>query len=754
MADSRTSADFGAVDTPAGARPVFQYSFGVFSVDLRTRKLRRGSDVIPLPVRAFDTLALLVAHPGRPIEKNEIIAAVWRDVAVTDDSLIHAISVLRRALGDDPAHPSLIETLPRLGYRFLGTVEQETEPLAAAATPIPNAFEPKPAVKLAPAWMRAEQRPAIVFGLVVLGIVGLAFWLSNVAGGLRTLGVRSSDPMVQLDQTAPAGTIIVSGGVVSPTGDRLTFVALDEKTGETALWARELRSSALVKLPGTARASHPFWSPDGRFIAFFANGKLSAVGLSGESARTIAVIGSTPAGGNWGANGLILFADWTSGIYAVPARGGPVTALTQFDQSGLDFAHAWPQFLPDGRHFMYQLVSTDPARAGVYLGTVGSPDRARLLDVPSPAVYVPPGYLLYVRHDMLMAQGFDASQMKLDGRAVVLARGVPIGSWQNADVISASREVLAFREGNARQRLRITDRSGLEQRSIDVPSHLVDLRVSPDERRLLATSSTTHPPELWIVDLSLRQHTVLEPDAMAPVWAPDGARVAFTARGGRDLFIRRTAEPNVGPVVSDHIVKVLNDWSPNGREIVYSQLDPATKLDLWVWSLSGRPRPLLNSRFNETQARLSPNGRWMAYVSDESGTPEVYVRRYPQLTDVRRISVGGGAQPQWRRDQSELFYLAPDNALIAVPIAGTEANSFGVPQRLFRTSITGHALDPRDSYVAMADGQSFLFEGPLEMSQAPRISVVVNWATGLVPAASRRAATTWWSDDTRMASVR
>jgi dipeptidyl aminopeptidase/acylaminoacyl peptidase len=641
----------------------------------------------------------------------------------------------------------------------LGSVEQETEPPAAgqdapaATNPVSHALVPGPAVKPWLAWMHADHREAIVSGLVVLGIVALAFWLSNAARGWRTPGIRYSDPMVQLDQTAPAGTIIVSGGVVSPTGDHLTFVALDERTGETALWARGLRSSALVKLPDTARASHPFWSPDGRFIAFFADGKLSAVGLSGESAHTIAAIGSTPAGGDWGANDLILFADWTSGIHAVPARGGPVTALTQIDRSAPDFAHAWPQFLPDGRHFVYQLVSMDPARAGVYLGSVGSPDRARLLDGPSPAVYAPPGYLLYVRHDMLMAEGFDASRLKLDGRSVVLARGVPIVSWQNADVISASREVLAFREGNARQRLRITDRSGLERRSIDVPSHLVDLRVSPDQRQLLATSSSTHPPELWIVDLALRQHTVLESDAIAPVWAPDGARVAFTARGGLDLFIRRTAEPNIGPVVSDHTLKVLNDWSPDGREIIYSQLDPATKLDLWVWSLSGRPRPLLNSRFNETQARISPDGRWMAYVSDESGTLEVYVRRYPQLTDVRRISFGGAAQPQWRRDQSELFYLAPDNTLTAVPITGTEAMSFGVPQRLFRTSIMGHASDLRDSYVAMADGQSFLFEGPLEMSHAPRISVVVNWTAGLIPGASRRVATTLGSDDSRIASA-
>jgi hypothetical protein len=414
--------------------------------------------------------------------------------------------------------------------------------------------------------------------------------------------------------------------------------------------------------------------------------------------------------------------------------------------------HAWPQLLPDGRHFLYQIVSIDPSRAGVYIGAVGSQQSVRLLDVASPAVYASPGYLLYIRHDMLMAEGFDASRLTLDGRTVVLARGVSIMSWQNADVVSASRDVIAFRESNARQRLRVVDRAGEEQQAFDAPTRLMDIRLSPDGKQLIGMSSIAEPPELWSMDLTSRQHTRLAPDAISPVWAPDGARLGFTARGGLDLYIRQATGANVGPIISDRFVKVLNDWTPDGRELVFSQLDPETKLDLWSWSPTRGPTPLLQSRHNEMQARISPDGRWIAYVSDDSGTPEVHVARYPQLTGMRRLSISGGAQPQWRRDQSELFYLSPDNALMVVPI--TVGMSFGTPRRLFRTTITGHAADVRDSYVIAADGQSFVFEGPPETSQTSHISVVLNWTAALLPPAAQKFGMSRWFADLRLTSTR
>jgi hypothetical protein len=231
--------------------------------------------------------------------------------------------------------------------------------------------------------------------------------------------------------------------------------------------------------------------------------------------------------------------------------------------------------------------------------------------------------------------------------------------------------------------------------------------------------------------------------------------MAFTARGGFDLYVRSLSEAAPAPIVSDGYVKVLNDWSPDGKEIIYSQLDQETKLDLWSVPLSGGPpRPLLKTRFNETQARISPDGRWMAYMSDKSGAPEVYVQSYPPSGDARKVSVAGGSQPQWRRDRSQLFYLSPDNSVMEVATRPEGAISFGTPKRLFRTPIAGSPSDVRDSYAAMGDGQSFVLEGPPDVEHTARISVMVNWTAGLTPELRRSPTTDRWRRAlTRLAGV-
>jgi DNA-binding winged helix-turn-helix (wHTH) protein/Tol biopolymer transport system component len=727
----------------ASVSSISGYSFGAFSIDLRARKLQKGATFVPLPARAFDTLAYLIAHRGRTVDKNEIVGAAWRDVAVTDDSLTHAVSVLRRALGDDPHHPSLIETVPRIGYRFVGAVQPIGEPVNATldfAGTDSVATEQSSDVGTA----RARAHPfrsiplAVGAGLVLTAVAATSSWIASTLTRSSFADVHEPAAIIRLHQLPPMGTTILSGGSVSPSGTDLAFVARDDATGQTALWVRALRSSEAERLPGTEGASKPFWSPDGRSIAFFANDTLSVVGRSGEGQRTIARVGSTAAGGSWGSDNIILFADWTTGVNAVAAAGGRVRSVTQVNHEAFDFAHAWPRFLPDGRHFLYQLISLDPSRSGVYAGSVDSPRTVRVLDVTSPAAYAPPGFVLYVRHDMLMAEGFDATHLTLDGPSVVLARGVSVPPWQEADVISGSRDVLAFREGEVNQRLHVVDRAGKELDTVDAPSSLVNLRLSPNQRQLMATSAPTDAGPLWIIDLERRQFTRIASEAIAPVWAPDGEQVAFTARGGFDLYVGRKGDPPGTPLVSDSFAKVLNDWSSNAREIVYSQIDPSTKLDLWqLPSTGGAARPLLKTPFNESQGRISPDGRWIAYLSDQSGRPEIYVRRYPEMTDPRRVSVGGGAQAQWRRDQSELFYLTPDNALMAVAVNVSDGISFGPPRRLFQTSLGFSPSDTRDSYAVTANGESFLLPGPIGASQTSRISVMINWTAGLTPSASQ-----------------
>jgi dipeptidyl aminopeptidase/acylaminoacyl peptidase len=339
----------------------------------------------------------------------------------------------------------------------------------------------------------------------------------------------------------------------------------------------------------------------------------------------------------------------------------------------------------------------------------------RLLDEAAAAMYVPPGFLLYAQRGMLMAEPFDAVQLRLGGRAVLLSRNLTAPSLLEGNVISASRDTLAFRTGSDKQQLTWVDRAGVSQGSLAVPTSMFNFRVSPDGQYLLAASSLTDSTGVWRVDLARRHSTQLADDGIAPLWSPDGRRVAFTSRAGLDLHVQAEgSDVRLEPLVSDQSVKVLNDWSARSQTIIYTRNDAATKLDLWHLPVAGgRPRPLLNSTFNEAQARISPDGRWLAYVTDSTGTQEVYVRRYPELDAPRQVSAGGGGQPQWRPDQRELFYLSPD--------------------RSFRTSIAEGPSAARDSYAAMPDGRSFLIDARRDSSTEP-ITVMLDWAAGLTSA--------------------
>jgi DNA-binding winged helix-turn-helix (wHTH) protein/Tol biopolymer transport system component len=714
-------------DSSAAARPG-AVRFGPFTLEPAARRLWQGQERIPLPSRAIDALAYLITHRDRVVEKDEIIAAVWHDVAVTDDSLIHAVSVVRRALGDDPAHAAFVETVPRRGYRFVGEVEFLDQPVGAHRTDALEAAMPHPAPYAAVAsnrwWRRTAARLALA-AVVLAASAGAALYLARSADTRR-------DAAVSLQQAAPSGTTIVSGGVVSPTGRHLALVAQDERTGQTALWIRAVDAAEPRLVPGTTGASKPFFSPDGRRVAFFADGRLGAADLTGDNVRTIAPVRGAPAGGTWGTDGVIVFAEWTTGLSAVSVNGGPTSTLTRLDHAALDVAHAWPQFLPGGRRVLFQIVSPDAARAGVYVASLDSRESIRLLDEASAATYVEPGFLLYLQRDLLMAQPFDAGRLRLGGRAVLLARGVTPSSLAEGAAISASREALAFRAGAAERQLTWVDRTGEPQGALKVPTSMFNFRISPDGRSVLAASSLTDATGVWLVDLARRHSTQVAVDGMAAIWSPDGHRVAFTSRAGLDLHVRRSVgDDGLEPLVSDPSVKVLNDWSPSAQTIIYTRHGSATLLDLWhVSAAGGAGRPLLITPFNEAQARLSFDGRWIAYMSDSSGRSEVYVRRYPELDAPRQVSIGGGSQPQWRADQQELFYLAPDRSLMAVTVRPAANESFGAPRRLFRAPIADSPSDARDSYAAMPDGRSFLIDGRRDGVSAP-ITLMRHWAAGL-----------------------
>jgi len=726
------------------------YTFGAFSLAVDARKLwREGGNEIQLPSRAFDALVYLIEHRDRLVRKNELVEAVWHDVVVTDDSLIHAISVIRRALGDDPNEPHYVQTIPRRGYRFVAQVDPVADAGAvepargpepalsskALADPASPPVAPAAFMMPSPRWHRSRaSRAGVAILLAAIGVAGTVIWLST---RVRNAETHDAARAIRLSQPAPDGASIVAGGVLSPDGQQLTFVARDNASGRNALWLRTLYSSELKALDNTDAASKPFWSADSSRIGFFANGKLLAVNVSDGAVRVVAEVGITPAGGTWAPDDTILFADWAKGLYTVRSSGGEPHPVATLDRP-LDIAFSWPQFLPDGRHFLYQIVSLGANRTGTYIGDLDSQKSVRLLDTESPAVFAPPRHLLHIRRDMLIADEFDARSLQLTGRTTVLARGVSQPPTADENEISAAADLIAYRKGTRQQQLVWVDRTGEVLSTVQMPAEIFNPRVSPDGSRLLATSSLTTNPGLWLTNLTRAEFERLDTDAIAPLWSPDGERVAYTTRGGFDFVVRSTTEQGSRPLVTGSAIKILNDWAPDGTHIVFTQMGERTKLDLWGIRLEdGALFPILATPSNEMQARMSPDGKWIAYVSDESGTMEVYAQRYPELGERYKLSVGGGGQPQWRHDQREIFYMAPDHAIAAVSVDTSQEAIFGTPKRLFRAPITAKPDNARDNYVAASDGSRFLVDGVSANVTDSTITLVVKWPAETAIAAAQ-----------------
>lgn len=711
------------------------YAFDDFRIDAGGTRLLHGGDALALPSRAFDALVYLVEHRGRLVGKDEMIAAIWHDVAVTDDSLIHAISVIRRALGDDRNHPRYIETIPRRGYRFIGNVTL-TGGAAEAPRRGPAELDDGGRERVAADAVRSSSAQIRLFA----GIAAVAATISVLAlmlYGAPPPADSPQSPALRFSQAPPDGTRIISGGALSPDGRYLAFVARDEEHTESALWLRTLPSGEIRRLDGATGASSPFWAPDSRRIAFFADGQLAAIDIANGQRRSISAVALATAGGTWAHDSTIVFAEWPNGLYAVPASGdGAPTPVVRLDSSAGDISISWPQFLPGRRRFIYHVTSLDHERTGTYVGDLDTRERYRLIDAESPAVFAPPNYLLHVREGMLIAEEIDPDGIELTGRAIIVARGVAPPTLGADDIVAASANLLAFRNGSKEQRLAWLDRSGQRMSSVSVPTVLYNPRISPDESQLLATSSITNDPGLWLTSLDREEYARLEKDAIAPLWSPDGASVAYTSRGGFDLLVRGADSSNAKrTLLTDSTVKILNDWSPDGTHLLYTRVSEDTGLDLWTTDVEGATAaPLLATTWSETQARISPDGRWIAYVSDESGAFEVYVERYPGLGDKRRISASGGGQPQWRADQRELFYLSADRKLMAADVSEDPWGviEIGMPQVLFSAPIGGDPGDARDHYAVAANGTRFLIDGQLDGDGDTEISILVNWTAGSV----------------------
>jgi serine/threonine protein kinase len=525
---------------------------------------------------------------------------------------------------------------------------------------------------------------------------------------------------------------------ISPDGRKFVFNVIGTE-GRPQLWIRSIDSLTARPIPGTEMGVQGFWSPDSRYIAFFADGKLKKVDVSGGAVQTLAD-SQTTRGGTWSKNGEILFTPAFSGaLFRVSASGGNFTAVTKVDPSRAESGHFWPQFLPDGHHFIYLARTAKPETTGIYLGSLESPESRMLVQSDAGARFAQPGYLLFLKERVLMAQPFDPDKLQLSGEPSMVAEQIGYNAQNGRSFFCVSDNgILVYRTGVfALSRLAWFDRKGKELGSAGQASPLLSPALSPDEKRVaMVRADPSTGSDIWLLDLARLNSSRLTFDPAIdsnPVWSPDGSRIVFSSNraGPYNLYWKSSSGAgNEELLLKSETAKFVTDWSSDGRLILYMDSGAITGSDIWALPVSGdqKPFPIVQSSFNETQGRLSPDTHWIAYVSNESGISEIYVQNFPPAGGKWMVSINGGFQPRWRGDGKELFYYSVDSKLMAVPVK-TNGNNFeaGSPVALFLVRVLSGPPTGGAGYTVTHDGQRFLVNVLAEESSPSPAVVVQNW---------------------------
>ena len=576
-----------------------------------------------------------------------------------------------------------------------------------------------------------ERVVAALAVLFLLTTLGLAAWVLRPA---------PAPAVVRFQIAAPDGTTM-QAFALSPDGRRLAFVA-SAPGMPSMVYVRPLDAVSASPLTGTEGARNPFWSPDSSAIGFFADGRLKVIDAAGGAVRTICDAVGARTWGDWNADGVIVFStEGTDPIQRVSADGGqPVPVTTVTGRAG----HLRPTFLPGGRHFLY-IAGPGPGAAGeLHRASLDSTDSALVLKSSGWARYVDPGYLVFVRGAELIAQPFDAASVAFSGRAFsVGAVGTlfsSIGNTTESGFSVATSGAIAFRTTDEATDNELVwfNRAGERLSSIGEPGAYRNPQLSPDGSRLAVQQRDplAGRTDVWVIDLARGVRTRLtldEADVHAlPVWSPDGSTVVVES--GADVVRWPAAGGAKEQVWATRFNP--NSYSPDGRYLAFTMLNADTNRDVGVLPLFGdrKPIPFLQSTANEVHGQISPDGRWIAYSSDEAdgSTTELYIQRFPEGGQKVRVSTAGGDQARWRRDGRELFYVSLDGRLMSVPIQTAPDLKVGAPVALFETSlVAGGGLGTNAHYDVTPDGQRFIVASRLGDTGNPPITVVLNWLAAL-----------------------
>jgi serine/threonine protein kinase len=575
---------------------------------------------------------------------------------------------------------------------------------------------------------RREQLLWLLAGLLLLVVVG--------GGSAWWVRAHQTAPAMYFNGPAPFAANDVA---LSPDGRTVALVAYSNQANKYVLWTYEVGARGTNTVQGTEGASHPFWSPDGRSIGFFADGKLKKVEVS--SGRSPQVLCDAPngRGGTWNREGVILFSPHVDGgLYRVSSAGGFPTAVTKADASVS--SHRWPSFLPDGRHFLYLAANFggEFERNAIFVGSLDSQETRIVVSASSNAAYADPGYLLYVRDNALVAQRLDPRTYRLSGEPRTISDEVQYFPQTDLALFGvAANQTLVVQTGKGADKSQFLwfDRSGTQVGAVGPSGLFANPAVSPDGRRVAfeQTDRDGRHVDIWIHELAT--------DAMGrltfgpglnelPVWSPDSKEVVFGGlrKSSWGLLDKKADGSGSERPIGDSIPSVQGpcDWSRDGKYVLSFRTG-----ELWYLSISDRQqKALFRGNGAVRNAQFSPDGKWMAYSSNETGNSEIYVSPFPNADSKWQVSRGGGQEPRWRRDGKELFYLSAEGKMMAVPVRTSANFEAGSPVTLFQAHLRQpiSVLD-RVSYDVSADGQKFLINTKVDEPNTAPLSVILNWAS-------------------------
>jgi DNA-binding winged helix-turn-helix (wHTH) protein/Tol biopolymer transport system component len=740
------------------------YSFGPFQLDPAERRLVRDGRDLRLPPKVFETLVALVRRHGLLVEKDELMKELWPGMFVEEVTLAGNISQLRKALGDASGQDEsqYIETVSKRGYRFIANVTEIDQP-AGAFDGLQGAGAPgvAPGVPSKGGWQDGRAwitLPRLSLSLddktgarVVTGrgsrTVRIAWGAAGVLlGALVGMGIV----YIKLKNAAPAD-IVARFTIQPPTdhqflrGGSLPAISADGKLlvspvqdtqGKVSLWLRSLNDTGEGRmLPGTEGASGPFWSPDGRSMGFFAGGKLKRIDSDGTGLQVLCDA-SAARGGAWSSTGIILFVPTeASTLYQIPANGGTPREVTTLNTGRGESSHRWPIFLPDGRHFLFFVRNVPNLEiTGIYAGSLDSQDYHMVVRTGAwEQAFETNGTILYSSEGAVVAQPFDERRLVTTGEPTVLPERVAWFTVSRAGVLAYNPGPPGF------EALTWYERDGKRGNPLHT-GRAAAPALSPDGTQAVVTiiSDDALTSDLWNFDLSRGTKNRLTAGPVhhhqVGVWQPDGRFVLFASiekdKDAPHIFrVRSDGTGAVETVLATPGVREI-PWSVcrDGRYLAYTQTPKGSQRSVWILPLTGdrKPFPLVQSQFANTNPAFSPDCKWVAYHSNETGRDEVYITHFPDAARRYLVSTRGGVVPHWRSDGRELFYFsALESSMIAVNVEEkAEGLSLGPPRALFH--IAGVVYSPFD---VTADGRRFLVaEG---YPSAGPLTLVTNWQAEL-----------------------